>query len=447
MSKVMTMQKQNLSEESIVRLSEALGEPEWMRKMRLAAWELYQRMPMPHHKEEPWRRFPVRRIPAPERTRFLAETAPSQAPSFSDLPAAYRAALADESQVAGTLVHHNGIPSYGSLDEALKEKGVVFCNLSSAVREYPELVRRYFMKDGVPPDANKFAALHAAFWNGGTFLYVPRGVEIKLPLQALIGITEEGLGSFHHTLVVAEEGSSVALLEDRVSTTTSESLNSEVVEVFVGPAARVRYVNLQQWDENRWNFTTQHTFVDRDGDFKWLVGTLGGGWTKDFIRTDLIGPGANSEIYGFMFLQGKQMADQSTFQRHVAGNTYSNLLFRNVIRDNGRSVFYGMIRVEPDAQGTDAYQANNNLMLSDTARADAIPGLEIIANDVRCSHGATVGQMDPEQVFYLQSRGLPRHEAERLIVHGFFEPVISRIPLESVREKMSDLLDERFARA
>jgi Fe-S cluster assembly protein SufD len=417
-----------------------------MRDARLAAWELYRRMPMPHHREEPWRRFPVRRIPAPEKTNFLAAERYEPVSGLAGVPSVYRAGLADESQVSGTLVHHNGSPIYGTLDDALKERGVVFGDLSAAVREYPELVRRYFMVDGVPPNANKFAALHAAVWNGGTFLYVPKGVEVELPLQSLIGITEEGLGSFHHTLIVAEEGSSVVLVEDRVSTTSEASLNSEVVEVFVGPAARVRYVNLQQWDEHRWNFTTQHTFVERDGDFKWVVGSVGSGWTKDFIRTDLVGPGANSEVYGFMFLQGDQTVDQSTFQRHVAGNTYSNLLFRNVIRDSARSVFYGMIRVEPDAQGTDAYQSNNNLMLSDTARADTIPGLEIVANDVRCSHGATVGQMDPEQVFYLQARGLPRREAERLIVHGFFEPVTSRIPLEEIREKMSDLLDERFGR-
>ncbi len=434
----------DLSKDAVIQLSEALKEPSWMRDERLSALEVYQEIPMPHHKEEPWRRFPVRRIPAPERMWALTAERPLPVANLSKIPAAYRAGLAGEADVAGSLVHHNGSPIYASLDETLASHGVIFCDISSAARKYPELVRQHFMKEGVPPTANKFAALHAVLWNGGTFLYVPRGVEVELPFQSLIGITEEGLGSFHHTMIVAEEGSSVVFLENRISNTATKSLNSDVVEVFVGPAARVRYISLQQWDENRWNFTTQHTFVERDGDFEWLLGSMGGKRTKDFIRTDLVGPGASSEIYGFMFLKGDQAVDQSTFQRHVVGNTHSNLLFRNVVRDHARSVFYGMIRVEPDAQGTDAYQANNNLMLSDTARADAIPGLEIIANDVRCSHGATVGQMDPEQLFYLQSRGLPRREAERLIVHGFFEPIVSRIPLEEIREQVFGLLDERF---
>jgi Fe-S cluster assembly protein SufD len=435
-----------IDRKNVEELSERLNEPAWMRELRLLAWRLFEEMPMPRHKDEAWRRFPVRQIPSLDEVPFVASREPEEIDSLRKLPKAFAKSLASEKGVSGTMVHLDGNPVYRSLSRELEQEGVVFLPLSEAVREYPDLVKRYFMSDGVSLTENKFAALHGALWNGGLFLYVPENVRVELPLQTLVGIREPGLGSFYHTLVVADRGSSVAILEDRVSEPSGEALNSDVVEIFVGEGARVEYVNLQQWDTERWNFTTQHTVVDRDGDFVWLVGSLGGGRTKDFIRTDLVGPGASSRVYGFMFLEGKQLVDQSTYQRHVAGNTYSNLLFRNVLRDKARSVFYGMIRVEPEAQATDAYQANNNLMLSEDARADTIPGLEIIANDVRCSHGATVGRIDPDQLFYLQARGLPKVEAERLIVHGFFEPILSQIPLEDVRDKMSGIVDKRFGR-
>ncbi len=431
---------------TVEELSERLNEPAWMRELRLLAWRLFEEMPMPRHKEEAWRRFPVRQIPDLKKVEFFSPGEPKEVAAVDEIGDVFSSSLVAEKDVSGTMVHIDGKPVYRGVSDELEKSGVVFMPLSQAVREYPELVKRYFMSDGVALTENKFAALHGALWNGGMFLYVPKNVEVSLPLQSLIGIEKPGLGSFYHTLIVAEEGSSVSILEDRISAAGGPALNAEVMEVFVGKGARVRYVNLQQWDTERWNFTTQHTLVDRDGDFVWLVGSLGGGRTKDFIRTDLVGPGASSQVYGFMFLEGAQLVDQSTYQRHAVGQTYSNLLFRNVLRDKARSVFYGMIRVEPDAQATDAYQANNNLMLSDDARADTIPGLEIIANDVRCSHGATVGRIDPEQLFYLQARGLPRVEAERLIVHGFFEPILTRIPLERVREKMSDIVDKRFSR-
>ncbi len=435
-----------VSRKTVEELSERLNEPAWMKELRLLAWRLFEEMPMPRHKEEAWRRFPVRRIPSLDGVVSFNAGETNPIAGLDGLPGEFKGYLSREDEVSGTLIHIDGKPVYRAISPALEKAGVIFAPLSDALRDHSDLVKRYFMTDGVALTENKFAALHGALWNGGLFLYVPENVHVALPFQTLVGISDPNLGSFYHTLVVAERGSSVAILEDRVSERSGNALNSDVVEIFVGEGARVRYVNLQQWDTDRWNFTTQHTVVDREGDFTWLIGSLGGGKTKDFIRTDLIGPGARSQIYGFMFLEGDQLVDQSTYQRHVSGQTYSNLLFRNVLRDKTRSVFYGMIRVEPEAQATDAYQANNNLMLSEDARADTIPGLEIIANDVRCSHGATVGRIDPEQLFYLQARGLPKEEAERLIVHGFFDPILKQIPLEDVQNKMSNLVDRRFGR-
>jgi Fe-S cluster assembly protein SufD len=254
----------------------------------------------------------------------------------------------------------------------------------------------------------------------------------------------EGGTGLHHTLVIAEKGSRVTLIQDRVSLDRQPELNAEVVEIHAGAGAMVRYVSLQHWGAQRYSVSVQEAQVHQDANLVWVAGSLGGHITKDFLRTDLQEKGARSTMAGFNFALGEQHIDQSTYQHHRAPATYSDLLFRNVLRDHARTVFYGMIRVETEAGGsTEGYQANNNLLLDD-ARAHAIPGLEIIANDVRCSHGATVSRIDPEERFYLQARGLPRHEADRLIVLGFLRPIIERIPLAYMRQRFEDEITDRF---
>jgi Fe-S cluster assembly protein SufD len=293
------------------------------------------------------------------------------------------------------------------------------------------------------PDFNKFTALHGALWHGGTFVYVPAGVRVARPLQSLVAYDAEGGTGLHHTLIVAERGSRVTLIHDRVSRDQQDELNAEMVEIHAEAGAWVRYVSLQHWSEHRYSVTVQDAQVARDGNLVWVAGTMGGAMTKDFIRADLREPKARAVLAGFSFAHGEQRVDQSTYQHHRAPATYSDLLFRNVLRDRARTVFYGMIRVETEAGGTEGYQANHNLLLDD-ARAHAIPGLEIIANDVRCSHGATVSRIDPEQRFYLQARGLPRPDAEGLIVQGFIRPIVERLPLAHVRQRLEEEIAERF---
>jgi Fe-S cluster assembly protein SufD len=217
-------------------------------------------------------------------------------------------------------------------------------------------------------------------------------------------------------------------------------MHAGIVEIHVGDGANLRFVELQSWGEHVWNFSHERARVGRNGTLDWIFGAIGSHVTKNFSDLDLFGEGASGRMSGFYFTNGKQHLDHDTQQNHLAAHTTSDLLFKGALKDNSRSVWQGMIYVAPGAQKTDGYQANRNLVLSSTARADSIPGLEILADDVRCTHGATVGKIDPDQVFYFRSRGLPRDEAERLIVEGFFDPIMQRIPFEQVRERFQQAI-------
>lgn len=428
--------------EAIDILSDIYHEPDWMREARHAAWDLYTTMDLPHEKEEAWRRTSPKQFPLDTLHVTLTER---ELNGIDDLPPCWNYALAPVEQVSGVLVHCNAARTYGTMRQDDATKGVVLEGLHSALQTHGDLIRRYWMQ-GVTsrPDFNKFTALNGALWHGGTFVYVPAGQSVARPLQSLIAYDAEDGTGLHHTLVIAEPGSRVTLIQDRVSQESQDALNAEVVEIYGEAGAWVRYVSLQHWSEHRYSVTVQEARIERDAHLVWISGSMGGRTTKDFVRADLRGKGARSVMTGFNFVRGEQHLDQSTYQHHQAPDTYSDLLYRNVLRAHARTVFYGMIRVENEAGGgTQGYQANNNLLLDD-ARAHTIPGLEIIANDVRCSHGATVSRIDPEERFYLQARGLPRTEAERLIVQGFLTPIIERIPTAYIRGRLEEEVQERF---
>jgi len=423
-------------------LSDLYNEPDWMRQARQEAWASYAAMDLPDPKEEAWRRTDLRAFPLDAlRVVFSAR----ELDGIYDLPPCWDYALAPVDQVSGVLVHCNGARTYATMrrDDALN--GVVLEDLHTALQTHSELIRAHWMQGTTTrPTFNKFTALNAALWHGGTFVHVPAGVRVARPLQSLIAMDSDGGTGLHHTLVVAERGSRVTLIQDRVSQDQQDEVNAEVVEIHAEAGAWVRYVSLQHWSERRHSVTVQEAQVDADANFVWVSGTLGGKMTKDFLRSDLRAPGARSTMAGFSFMHGDQHLDQSTYQHHRAADTYSDLLFRNVLRDRTRTVFYGMIRVENEAGGgTEGYQANHNLLLDD-ARAHAIPGLEILANDVRCSHGATVSRIDPEELFYLQARGLQHSSAESLIVQGFIRPIVERTPLAHMRQRIEDEVTERF---
>ncbi len=291
----------------------------------------------------------------------------------------------------------------------------------------------------------KFAAHNAAMWEHGLLVQVPKGVVLEQPLYIRVSNDVEGGSLFWRLLVLAEPESRFTVVEEYAS--TSPELTGYVnaaVEIFVEQGAKVEYVSVQNVSRETWHFGTHRARVERDAELDWVAGGFGSKRGKIRIQNDLAGPGATSRVTGAYFADGSQHLDYDTFQEHIAPNTTSDFAFKGALRDSSSAVWRGMIRVEEDAQKTNAYQENRNLLLSKDAHADSIPGLEILANDVRCTHGATLGQVDREQLFYLMARGLSRQEAERLIVRGFFQDVLDRIELEPVRDALGAALEARI---
>jgi len=291
----------------------------------------------------------------------------------------------------------------------------------------------------------KFAAHNAALWKHGLLVVVPKGVELEKPLYVRIAATGQ---TFWRLVVVVEEGARASLIEEYASPSPDTAAYSNAVtELFVEPAAKLEYVSLQNLSQETWHFASHHARVERDAELDWVAGGFGSKKGKTRIQNDLSGRGATSRVTGAYFADGTQHLDYDTFQEHIAPDCESDFAFKGALRDEATAVWRGMIRVEKDAQKTNAYQECRNLMLSPTTHAVPIPGLEILANDVRCTHGATVGRVNREDLFYLMSRGLPRYEAERLIVRGFFQEVLDRIELEPVREAVTAALEARIPQA
>jgi Fe-S cluster assembly protein SufD len=291
----------------------------------------------------------------------------------------------------------------------------------------------------------KFAAHNAAEWKHGLLVRVPRGVEVEQPLYVRVTGTDEGGGLFWRVVVVAEEGSRVSFIEEHTSAAPElAGYSNAVSELFVEDGAKLEYVSIQNLSRETWNFASHRARVRRDAELDWVAGGFGSKKGKIWIRNDLAGQGATSRVTGAYFADGSQHLDYDTLQEHIAPNTTSDFAFKGALRDKARAVWRGMIRVEKDAQKTNAYQENRNLLLSPNAHADSIPGLEIEANDVRCTHGATVSQVDRDELFYCMARGLSRGEAERLIVRGFYQEIFDRIELEPVRNALQSALEARI---
>jgi Fe-S cluster assembly protein SufD len=292
---------------------------------------------------------------------------------------------------------------------------------------------------------DKFTAQNAAVWEHGLLVRVPKGVVLDKPLHVRVTSTVPNGSLFFRMVVVAERESRFSLVEEWVSAADDlPAYTNGVVELFVEDGAKLEYVSVQSLSQQTWHFATHHARVERDAELDWVAGGFGSKKGKIRIQNDLAGPGATSRVTGAYFADGDQHLDYDTFQEHMAPSTTSDFAFKGALREQASAVWRGMIRVEPEAQKTNAYQENRNLLLSDKAHADSIPGLEILANDVRCTHGATIGKVDREQLFYLMSRGLARNEAERMIVRGFFTEILDRIELEPVREALGAALEARL---
>ncbi len=405
---------------------------------RAKAWETFERIPYPTLKDEPWRRTDIRglkddfELPNPG--------------AFEDLPAIPERLLKPlvSDQHGGQIVLLPG-GMQKDLNPEIAENGVIFTDLEIAAQHHPAELSKA-LGQVVKPDEGKFAALVSALSRNGVFVYVPKGVQVEQPLHSVMWAPGDGLAHFSHLLIWLEEGASLTYVHEAASPKNAggQILHGGVVEIHVGEGANLRFVELQSLGDNVWNFTHERARVERDGEIDWIFGAIGTRLTKNFSDLDLAGQGANGRMSGFYFSDGSQHLDHDTQQNHLAPHTTSDLLFKGALKGDSRSVWQGMIYVAPGAQRTDGYQANRNLVLSDRARADSIPGLEIMADDVRCTHGATVGKIDPDLVFYLRSRGIPAEQAERLVVDGFFDPIMQRIPFDGVRERFHQAIQEKM---
>lgn len=410
---------------AVEAISERHNEPKWVRDARLRAFETYERLPWPTTRDEKWRRTDLSGLKVDELAPF------AEAPA-GPLPAGLRMTVDALGARGGLLVQRNSVAVHADLDEQIRKQGVVMSDMHRTLREQPDLVREHFMRY-VQPEESKFSALHAAFWTGGTFLYVPPRVEVALPLLSYTWIDSEKVSIFPHTIIVAGEGSKVTVIDGFGSLTGEyQAFADPIVELALHEGAQVRYVTMQDWGRNVWEVGIIRSTLARNATLNSLLVGMGGKVVKADVDSVLQGPGASSEMLGLVFGDGRQHYDIQTLQEHAAPHTTSDLLYKNAVKDRATSVFIGMIRVHPGAQKTNAFQVNRNLILSDGAKAISDPKLEIMANDLRCTHGSATSRLNEEHLFYLMSRGLTRAEAVRMVVEGFFAELFERVPLERV---------------
>jgi Fe-S cluster assembly protein SufD len=346
---------------------------------------------------------------------------------------------------AGLMIQRNSEVISAQRASSLDAKGVIFTDLDAAAAEHTDLVER-FLHDLVPTKRTRFTALHAAFRTGGTFLYVPRDTKVDLPLQTLTYVDVDGAAVFPHTLIVVDAGAEVTFIERYASPDLTRAFSDAVTEIHVGDGAHVRYAAIQDWGAGMTHLAVQRARTGRDAE----VRTLSLGFGADLARTEteveLAAPGGFSEQLGVYFADGEQHFDHRSTQEHVAPNCTSDLLYKGALRDHSRAVYSGWVYVRPGAQKTDAMQTSRNIVLSEHAKADAIPNLEIEANDVKCGHAASVGPVDEDALFYLESRGIAHDEAERLIVTGFFQEVLDRVRIDEVREGAEEAIAHELER-
>ncbi len=412
----------------------ARDEPDWLTEARRAAFARFLAFDLPTQQEEEWMRTDIRLF------QLNSFALPTATEATAQLPAAL---LTEGLELAGRTASIDSCSVHSELSQRWRDQGVLFGNLEQLVREHPDRLQKHFENPVVRSDIDLFSALSAACWSGGTLLYVPRGVAVTEPLHALAGMTDGGV-DLGRILVILEEGAEATLVCETASgSETDGGLHCGTIELVVGARASLRYVNLQNWGEQTWHFAHQKATVDRDAQLQWTIGALGSRLAKVNQHVALVGPGANAQVNGVMFTEQRQHLSYHTLQHHEAPSCHSDLLYKAALQDHSRTVWRGMIKVDAEAQKTDAYQRNDNLMLSADARADSIPGLEIEADDVRCTHGSTSGRVDDEQIFYCRNRGLTRREAVRMIVTGFFQQVFDRITIESVRDSLGGAVARR----
>lgn len=419
-----------LTAKMVAELSERKKEPAWMKESRLKAFGLYEKMPMPNFGANlsniDWEEIYYYMKPMKKAGKTWGEVPDAIKKTFDKIgiPEAERGVL------AGVKAQYDSEVIYGSLRKSLAAKGVVFLGMDDGLAQYPELVKEYFSKI-VPLGDNKLAALNSATWSGGSFIYVPKNVEVGLPLQAYFRINTEKAGQFERTLIIADEGSKVHYVEGcSAPAYSSGSLHSAVVEIIVKKGAKVQYTTVQNWYKNVFNLVTKRAWVEEEGEMRWIDGNLGSAITMKYPACVLAGRKARGETLSIAMAGAGQHQDAGAKMIHLAPETTSQIISKSISKNGGRATYRGLIKINKGAKGAKSKVVCDALILDAQSRSDTYPTNIILENEVSLEHEATVSKVGEEQLFYLMSRGLSEHESEAMIVNGFLEPIMKQIPME-----------------
>jgi Fe-S cluster assembly protein SufB len=424
--------KKGLNEEIIREMSAMKGEPDWMLAFRLKAYKRFLRKPVPK-----WGGGGLLDTIDFDNIYYYIKPMEGQAKDWDMVPESIKATYeklgipeAERKYLAGVTAQYESEVVFHRNRADLETQGVIFCDMDTAVREYPDLVRQYFGKV-IPPNDNKFSALNSAVWSGGSFIYVPPGVEVDMPLQAYFRINAENMGQFERTLIIADEGSKVHYIEGcSAPVYSTDSLHSAVVEIIVKPSARVTYTTIQNWSNNVFNLVTKRARVEAEGHMEWIDGNIGSRLTMKYPAVVMVGPKASGEVLSVAYAGAGQHQDAGAKMTHAAPETTSKIVSKSISKDGGRTSYRGLVRVEEGAYGCRSHVQCDALILDDHSVSDTYPYMEIGAQDATIGHEATVSRVADEQLFYLQSRGLSEEAAMGLIVNGFIEPVTRTLPME-----------------
>ena len=421
--------RKGIDPEIVSQISEMKKEPVWMRDFRLKSLEIFNSKPMPNWGGNIGVNF--------QDIFYYLKPTEQQGKTWDEVPEEIKKTFerlgipeAERKYLSGVKAQFESEVVYGSLQEDLAKKGVIFTDTDTALREHPELLRQYFATI-IPSTDNKFAALNSAVWSGGSFIYVPKGVKIDFPLQAYFRINAESMGQFERTLIIVDEGAQVHYVEGCTAPMyTTESLHSAVVEIVVKKHARCRYTTIQNWANNIYNLVTKRAVAYEGATMEWIDGNLGSHLTMKYPSVYMVEPGARGEILSIAFSSAGQHQDAGAKLVHAAPNTYGRIVSKSISKNGGRSSYRGLVRVEPGAKKSRSSVVCDALILDDKSRSDTYPYIEIEEQDVTVGHEASVSKIGEEQLFYLKSRGLSEAEASTMIVSGFIEPLVKELPME-----------------
>ena len=422
--------RKGLDEQVVNEISRIKKEPPWMTKFRLKAYRIFQKKALPGWGGD------LSKINFEEIYYYLKPTF-SRASSWEELPEEIKKTYdiigvpqAEKKFLAGVSAQYESEVVYESINKKLRKLGVIFCDMDTALQKYPKIVKQYF-GTLIPPHDNKFAALNSAVWSGGSFVYVPQGIKVDLPLQAYFRINAERFGQFERTLIIAEEGSDVHYIEGCTAPIyTTDSLHAAVVEIFVKKNARVRYTTVQNWSTNVYNLVTKRARAESHALMEWIDCNIGSKLTMKYPSVYLYGEGARGEVLSIAFAGRNQLQDAGAKMLHFAPNTSSRIVSKSISKDGGRTSYRGLVQVMPWAKNSSVYVSCDALIIDEKSRSDTYPYMKIKESETEIQHEATVEKLGDEKLFYLMSRGLKKVDAEGLLVNGFIEPVAREIPLE-----------------